>query len=292
MRRPMAALAATLIAFPGLAQAQPLGPWSAEATTAPSAPDDAVPHDSFDPTVPASITTMAIGGGVGLLGLATLGEPEGTTVEECGLTGCADVTYPDQDRSWSTPLIAGGATTAAGGLALLLASASDPARGADPGRARVAAGAMTLSLGAGLAVSGVTAQLDGHEGSFPGALIATGVVTSAIGAPFLAWGASTWDEEPPGPRYASSGRIVAGSILTGAGVVATAGSVAMMASTADCSGGPCGLYTLATLPFLAIGGAGLGVGIPLLASGSRLEDDAGPTLAIGPGSVDATWRFQ
>lgn len=291
MRRPTAALAATLIAFPGLARAQNVGPWSAEATVA-SAPEDGLVRDAFDPAVPASITTMAIGGGFGLLGLATVGGPEDTTVEECGLTGCADVTYPDQDRSWSTPLIAGGATTAAGGLALLLVAASDPARGADPGRARVAAGTMTLSLGAGLAVSGITAQLDGHEGSFPGALIATGLVTGVVGAPFLAWGASTWDEAPPGARYASSGRIVAGSVLTGAGVVATAGSVAMMVETADCSGGPCGLYTAATLPFVAIGGAALGVGIPLLVGGSRVEDDAGPTLAVGPGSVDATWRFQ
>jgi len=287
-RRLAIPLALALLTFSSVAAAQapaggPPGPWrNAEAPARPS--------QAFDPLLPTSITAIAGGGSLLLLGLVQ--KPEEPPVEECGLSGCAVVDGSESDTSWSTPLLAGGATAAAGGLTLLLVSLNDPAEHADAGRARVAAGGMTLSLGAGLAVTGLTALGTGQEGVVAPSLLATGIVTSAVAAPILAWGVATWDDDASDATYSSTGRIVAGSILTGAGVMGTAGGVALVAANVDCGGGLCGFYSLFALPFFGVGGVGLGLGIPLLAGGADVEESNwAPAIAAGPTSIEATWRL-
>ena len=248
---------------------------------------------AFDPMVPTSITTMTIGGSIGLLALSSISEGEEPT-EECGLSGCVTVERPVGDgRDWSVPLAIGGATTAVGGLSLLLLGAATPTNHADAGRARVAAGGMVLSLGAGIGVAGASAKALGNDEDDASAMLAMGIVTSAVAAPFVVWGASTWDEER-GDRYASTGRIVGGSVLTGVGVLGTAGGVVLAATSADSTGLESGFTALFAVPFLAVGAAGLGVGLPLLAGGSQVmdESDALPDVAVGPTSVQATWRLR
>ena len=44
-----------------------------------------------------------------------------------------------------------------------------------------------------------------------------GALLVVLGLTSVAWGAATWDESEPGERYASNGRIVAGTILTSTG---------------------------------------------------------------------------
>lgn len=240
--------------------------------------------------VASPITTMAVGATTAAFAL-----PDATS------SGSAT-----SSEAWGVPVVLGGATTAAGGLTLLLAGLSDPATHADAGRARVAAGGMVVSLGAGMGVAGLSAIAQGSESGGAPAMFITGLTTSAIGIPFVAWGASTWGEDR-GDDYASTARVVTGLVLTGAGIVVTAGGVVLAASSDDATGwernpspgsspGPSRGATAAimSVPVLVLGTAGLGVGIPLLAAGADVVDEgrAVPDIAVGPASIQATWTLR
>lgn len=225
----------------------------------------------FEPVLPASITAMSTGGTVGVLGLVA------------------------RDEEWGVPLALGGATTAAGGLTLFLAAGDGSRDYADAGVAHVAAGGMVLSLGAGLTVTGVSAIAlgDGEHNVMGLAMLFTGVATSAIAAPFVIWGASTWEEDR-GVRYASKARFINGCIFTSLGIVTTTAGVMTAAWSADASGGYASSYAgIFSVPVMLLGTAGIGVGLPLMAAGADVIDDdyAIPQLKLGPGSVQATWRL-
>lgn len=241
--------------------------------------------------VASSITTLALGGSAAAFALPaaiaeTSPEPGGT--------------------EWGVPMVLGGATTVAGGLTLLLAGLADPAAHADAGRARVAAGGMVVSLGAGMGVAGLSAMALGTEDGDAPAMFVTGLATSAIGVPFVAWGASTWGEDRDG-AYASTGRVATGLVLAGAGIVVTAGGVLLAASSDDVaswerapspgsSPGPSrgSMAAVLSVPVLVLGSAGLGVGIPLIAAGADVVDErhAVPDVSVGPASIQARWTLR
>lgn len=246
-------------------------PYAAPYPPAPYAPPYASPLQSpppFDPVLPAAITTMATGGSAGLLGLLTGGS------------------------SWGIPLGLGGATTLTGGLTLLIAAGEESPAHADAGVARVAAGGMVLSIGAGLAVAGAfAAGLDegNRNAKF---MVAAGVATSVVATPFIAWGAVTWEDDR-GVRYASARRFMSGCVLTSLGVVTTASGV-MAASWSSNAAWSSDGTALFSVPVLLLGAAGIGAGVPLMATGADVIDEryVVPQLALGAGSVQATWRLR
>lgn len=251
-------------------------PTEASAQPQPAPPVHPLPPAAppvFDPVLPASITAMATGGSAGLLGLLTA------------------------DRAWNVPLALGGVTTAAGGLTLLLAAGEGSRAHADAGVAHVAAGGMVLSLGAGFAVTGVSAMAlggDDDDVDVTGlAMLFTGVATSALATPFVIWGASTWEEDR-GVRYASGRRFITGCVLTSLGIITTSAGVMAAAWSSDASGYQSGAAAILSVPVLVLGTAGLGVGLPLMAAGADVIDeaDAMPQLELGPGSVRATWKLR
>jgi hypothetical protein len=255
---------------------------------------DARPDEgrSVDPLIPTGITTTAVGSIVLLAGASQL-QDQGGGDQACGLSGCVDVEYPGSQSPEASMYLAGGGVIAAGGTAMLLYGLAEPQPRATAGRARIAAGAMGLSMGAGSVVMGaIEASSDHASGAGTGLLVA-GVITSTISGPILLWGASTADEGEKDDEYASDGRIIGGSILTGTGIALGTAGAAIVGASSDCSGGLCGFGFLFAVPPIAASAACLGVGIPLFAGGAAIEPaSATPEVAVGAGDVQLSWRFQ
>jgi hypothetical protein len=237
------------------------------------------------------VSTLAVGGVALAIGVGGVIESSGTREYVCGVSDCVEVEH--QVDPTGAMLLAGGGTMVAGGGALLLAGLLDPSDHASAGRARVAAGGMGLSLGAGTAVIGSIALADDPDSTSAGVLLGAGLVTSTISVPVLAWGLGTLDEGAPGDVYDSHGGIVAGSILTTAGIGFGTIGTAMVASAADCSGDFCGFGVIFGSVPLGLGVACLATGIPLYASGADVEPGlTRPDVHVGAGDVQVSWRFQ
>lgn len=239
---------------------------------------------AMDPVLPAAIVTTSTGALVGLLGLSLESTPlVGTRCDGARCEGEQD------DRDLGVALAAGGATTALGGAALLALHLAAPEDRPSAGRARAAAGGLALSLGAGMLVAGAAGRASDVEPAPMDALLVTGALTSAVGAPVLGWGLATMDDAEDGTAYVGEGRMVTGLALTSVGALATAGAVVVQAQ--PCGSEMCGLRGLVTLPALVGGVAAISVGLPLYASGANVEPQLVPDVHVGAGTVHAAWRL-
>lgn len=238
----------------------------------PLPPEDADP----DPLLVTSAPGLFLGGLVGLgsaLGLAADRSPS---------------------SGWSGPLLAGGATTLAGSLVMLGGSLASPPTHADAGRARLGAGGMVFSLGAGLLATGLGGKATDVKREPANVLVAAGTGSMVVAAPWMIWGAATWgdDAAPPGwapTRFASPSSMVAGTVLLSAGVLTTTGAFVAFTNPSEC-GGPCP-EQLGGGALLALGIAGFAVGLPLYASGADVERRVWPRLTFGATAVQATWEL-
>lgn len=301
-----AALALTTVASTARAQSYAPPPGTTPGGFAPpsdsfaprSAPPDATSSPppagrSLDPLLPTGITTAAVGSIFLVFGASEMDTASGGTSSTCGLSGCAEVDYPGSEAPVGEMLLTGGGIMAAGGAGMLVYALAEPPARATAGRARIAAGAMGLSLGAGTAVMGLMEATSEVPGGAGAGIVVSGIVTSAISAPILVWGAQTLDEGGADDVYRSDGRIIAGSILTGTGIGFATATAAVVGASAACRGSFCGAgYIFALVP---LGGAAacLGTGIPLFAGGASTESAAAmPEVAVGAGGVQLGWRFQ
>ena len=78
----------------------------------------------------------------------------------------------------------------------------------------------------------------------------------------VAWPGAAWAEEPQGERPTGTAWLVAGSLVTGAGVVNLVGAPLCVATLPQAQRTPCAATSV------AFGLVGVGVGIPLLVVGA------------------------
>ncbi len=297
-----AALAVTTVTSTARAQsyAPPPGGFAppAESFAPRGAPPDATSSTppagrSLDPLLPTGITTAAVGSIFLVFGASELDRASGVTNSACGLSGCVEVDYQGSETPVGEMLVTGGGIMAAGGAGMLVYALAEPPARATAGRARIAAGAMGLSLGAGTAVMGLMEATSDRPGGAGVGIVVSGIVTSTISAPILVWGAQTLDEGDADDVYESDGRIIAGSILTGTGIGFGTATAALVGASASCKGSFCAFgYIFALVP---LGGAAacLGTGIPLFVGGASTGSaSAMPEVAVGAGDVQLGWRFQ
>jgi hypothetical protein len=248
---------------------------------------------SLDPLLPTGITTAAVGSIFLVFGATELDRASGETSSACGLSGCVEVDFSYSETPVGEMLLTGGGIMAAGGAGMLVYALAEPPRRATAGRARIAAGAMGLSLGAGTAVMGAMEATSDVPGGAGAGILVSGIITSAISAPILVWGAQTIDEGNADDVYDSEGRIVAGSILTATGIGFGTLTAATLGASTACNGSFCAFGYIFSLVPLGGAAACLGTGIPLFAGGaSTAPARAMPEVAVGAGDVQLSWRFQ